>query len=397
MKKSKAFRRTGLALAAVMLLGVLVHGTAFADTTIPVTGITLNTTSLLLVPTQPTQLTPTVEPADATDRLVVWSSDNPAVATVSEEGEVMALAEGETIIRASAADGSIHAECAVTVTNSKIASLKYRIADGMISNVAKFTAVDKFQANLYNGSAVRVYRGETEVTSGNVATGMAAVLMVEGSESDRLAIIVNGDVNGDGLITISDYTLTRYDILSLQPLNGVFHSAADVNGDGTVSITDYTQLRYDILGLKQINDDYSPDLPDLPDVSDPRIQTFLAIALAQLGDPYVLGNEGPDSFDCSGLAYYCLRESGYSGTLWRTNADTYSKWSDWLYVASADIQPGDLLFFKSDSNPNRIGHVGIYLGNNYLVHASSSNGCVIISRMSGWYIRQLSHARRVYT
>jgi len=383
-------------LAAVTLLGFWAHGTALADTSVPVTGITLNAGSLTLVPTQPAQLTPTVEPADATGWVIVWSTGNAAVATVSEEGEIMAIGEGETTIRAATEDGSVWAECTVTVTADIIASQRYKVKDGMISDVAKFTTVDKFKSNLYNGSGVHLYRGETEVTSGNVATGMSAVLMVDGTERDRLTVIVNGDVNGDGLVTITDYTLMRYDILSLQPLSGAFHCAADVNGDGSVAITDYTLLRYDILGLKLINEDAMADLPDLPEVTDPRIRSYIAIALAQIGDPYVLGDEGPDTFDCSGLTYYSLKESGYSGTLWRTNADTYSKWSDWLYVDRADIQPGDLLFFRSDSDPNRIGHVAIYLGNNYLVHASSSNGCVLISRMTSWYDRQLSHARRVY-
>ena len=236
-----------------------------------------------------------------------------------------------------------------------------------------------------------------ELVSGTVGTGMTAVLTFGGTERDRLTVIVDGDTNGDGLISISDYTLTRYAILTLKPLEGAYRLAGDVNGDGNVSISDYTLIRYDILGLKAIND-YKPALPDLPEVSDPRIRLFLDIAIAQLDDPYVGGEEGPDAFDCSGFVYYCLKEAGYTGTLWRSTANSYSRWSSWQYVDKNALQPGDLMFFFSDepSDGDHIGHVGIYLGDGYLIHASSSNGRIIISRVRGWYSDMLSHGRRVF-
>jgi cell wall-associated NlpC family hydrolase len=56
------------------------------------------------------------------------------------------------------------------------------------------------------------------------------------------------------------------------------------------------------------------------------------------------------------------------------------------------------MFYFSD-NPddgNHIGHIGIYLGNGYHVHASSDNGRIVISRIVGWYDQMLSHGRRAY-
>jgi len=58
----------------------------------------------------------------------------------------------------------------------------------------------------------------------------------------------SGDPSGDGAITISDYTMTRLHILSLQTLDADAAQAADVNGDGSVTISDYTLLRLHILG-----------------------------------------------------------------------------------------------------------------------------------------------------
>jgi hypothetical protein len=255
-------------------------------------------------------------------------------------------------IKASTQDGGFEAVCTVTVKADKIGSSKYRVDIGTISGVAKCTGVSAFIANLYNeASGLCVYKADgSALTSGTVATGMSVALTVEGVERDRLTIIVNGDANGDGLISISDYTLARLHILGLKGLDGTYRTSADVNRDGNVSISDYTLMRLDILGLKLI-DSSAFSMPDLPEVSDPRIKAYLTLALAQQGDPYILGNEGPDTFDCSGLVYYSLHESGYTGTLWRATADTYSKWNSWLYVDRANLQPGDLLFFRSEDNP----------------------------------------------
>ena len=68
-----------------------------------------------------------------------------------------------------------------------------------------------------------------------------------------------GDCNGDGNISITDYTLTRLHILGLKCLEGEYREAADINGDGQITITDYTWIRLDILGLKQIGS--GGDLP----------------------------------------------------------------------------------------------------------------------------------------
>lgn len=62
-----------------------------------------------------------------------------------------------------------------------------------------------------------------------------------------------GDVNDDGLISITDYTLVRLDILGLKELEQTARIASDINGDGKISITDYTLIRLNILGLKSIH------------------------------------------------------------------------------------------------------------------------------------------------
>ncbi|TDP96736.1 C40 family peptidase [Labedaea rhizosphaerae] len=88
-------------------------------------------------------------------------------------------------------------------------------------------------------------------------------------------------------------------------------------------------------------------------------------ALAQIGDPYVWGATGPDSFDCSGLMLYSYGKAGI--TLPRTSRSQYSVGTP---VSRDQLQPGDLLFFGS--SPATIHHVAMYIGDGKMVHASTT-------------------------
>jgi SpoIID/LytB domain protein len=219
-----------------------------------VNGVTMNCAAANLAQGGTLTLTATVLPSTALDKTVTWTSDAEAVATVSG-GVVSGIAPGTATITATTADGGFKATCIVTVKAGVIVSPVYSVNSWLVSGVRKNTTVAQFIAGFGNDPAsLHVYRADgTELTDGAVGTGMSIVLMKDGAEADRLAIIVKGDVNGDGNISISDYTLERYEILDLKPLNGVYLAAGDVNGDGNVSISDYTLIRYDILGLKAIS------------------------------------------------------------------------------------------------------------------------------------------------
>ncbi len=106
-----------------------------------------------------------------------------------------------------------------------------------------------------------------------------------------------------------------------------------------------------------------------------NIDVMIETAKKQLGDKYILGNEGPNSFDCSGLVYYCLKEGGSNRR--RLNAAGYSKVSDWENISSySGLKKGDLIFFYN-TGKTKIGHVGIYIGGGEMVDASSNNGKVV--------------------
>ena len=124
------------------------------------------------------------------------------------------------------------------------------------------------------------------------------------------------------------------------------------------------------------------------------VSGFIATAKAQQGKPYVLGDEGPNSFDCSGLVHYSLNANGVK--VGRMSAKNYAKIDSWETVYSvSDLKTGDLLFFRSDSSAT-ISHTGIWLGGSKYIHASSSAGKVVISSWSDWSNRNFSHGKRVF-
>jgi cell wall-associated NlpC family hydrolase len=110
-------------------------------------------------------------------------------------------------------------------------------------------------------------------------------------------------------------------------------------------------------------------------------QTAVNTAMAQRGKPYGWGAAGPNAFDCSGLTTFSYRAAGIS--LPRT---TGAQAHVGAPVARANLVPGDLVFFYSGS------HVGIYVGNNQVVHAPTAGDVVKVANMA---YMPFSSARRV--
>ena len=113
-----------------------------------------------------------------------------------------------------------------------------------------------------------------------------------------------------------------------------------------------------------------------------NIDKMIATAKEQLGDKYILGNTGPNSFDCSGLVYYCLKAAGSNRR--RLNAAGYSAVSDWEKISFSNIKKGDLVFFYNNAK-TKVGHVGIYIGGGEMIDASSKNGKVVRRSVSTSY------------
>lgn len=90
-------------------------------------------------------------------------------------------------------------------------------------------------------------------------------------------------------------------------------------------------------------------------------QKAVQTALAQIGDPYVWGAAGPNSFDCSGLTSYAWAAAGVS--LPHSSAAQYGVGRK---ISRSEVRAGDLVFFYSP-----IHHVGLAINNVQMVHAST--------------------------
>lgn len=125
-----------------------------------------------------------------------------------------------------------------------------------------------------------------------------------------------------------------------------------------------------------------------------KLEYVIYVAQQQLGKKYVYATTGPNTFDCSGLTYYCFKKIGV--TLKRTAyADGYDS-SRQKISGTSSLKRGDLVFFNTVSDGDLCDHIGIYLGNGHFIHASSGAGKVVVSDLrSGYYNRVYSWGRRV--
>jgi cell wall-associated NlpC family hydrolase len=149
----------------------------------------------------------------------------------------------------------------------------------------------------------------------------------------------------------------------------------------TADIADY-RAQYDALSVPQqqevVEQHAGPALeaPASVNASTEAAQIAIDTALAQLGDPYVWAAAGPNAFDCSGLTQYAYAAAGVD-----LPHSSSAQARMGTAVSRAQLQPGDLVFFYSP-----VSHVGMYIGNGQMVHASTFGSPVLVTSvdMSGY-------------
>lgn len=103
--------------------------------------------------------------------------------------------------------------------------------------------------------------------------------------------------------------------------------------------------------------------------------TALDWAFEALGTPYVWGGASLDGFDCSGLVSWAYQQVGV--TLPRS---TTGQWDATTRISAEELQPGDLVFFGAG-----LFHVGLYVGNGYMLHSPREGLTVEIVSLSESY------------
>lgn len=116
---------------------------------------------------------------------------------------------------------------------------------------------------------------------------------------------------------------------------------------------------------------------------------IINLAKKQLGTPYVYGGTRPGGFDCSGLMGYIFGAQGIA-----LHRGSSGQVKDGIIVAKDSMQPGDLVFFKVPWDTTVTSHVGVYVGNNQIIH-SGNHGVEYASLDDSWCASYYLCARRV--
>lgn len=123
----------------------------------------------------------------------------------------------------------------------------------------------------------------------------------------------------------------------------------------------------DIYANESAGEDY--DIPGEA-LADPDFAALITEAEKYLGFPYVWGGSSPStSFDCSGFVCYVFSNSGVHNLPRTTAQGIYNQCA---HIAPSEAKPGDIIFFTGTyDSPGPVSHVGIYVGNNMMIHCGS--------------------------
>ena len=133
--------------------------------------------------------------------------------------------------------------------------------------------------------------------------------------------------------------------------------------------------------------------------SDPKFSNneklgdaLVKAARTWIGTPYRYGGQSKSGTDCSGMMMVIYKDvAGLA--LPRTAAQQEEYCFD---IPRRDLQPGDLVFFSTSSRGGKVSHVGMYVGNGKMIHASTSRGVIESGLDEKYYVNHYHSSGRVY-
>jgi hypothetical protein len=144
--------------------------------------------------------------------------------------------------------------------------------------------------------------------------------------------------------------------------------------ESVVVITSVGKENVKVKGVKSRNKLVKYTIPEMVLASDPEFLALMIEAEKYIGYPYVYGAASPDvGFDCSGFVCWVFNQSGVYKTKRLGANGLYSICTD---IPREEVRPGDLVFFEKTmgAGVKGITHVGIYVGNNMMIHAGDPVG-----------------------
>lgn len=208
------------------------------------------------------QINASIEPEDANDKNILYSSTNSDVAAITESGIIIAKKEGTiNLIATSRENPRIQAECKLYVVRKmddseisfnsplKVNSLEISGIDYNNNKVSDIK--EKITTNL----EIQIVNYKNEILQENdlVGTGSKILVKEDGKILRKYQIIVYGDANGDGKINSVDLLVLQRHILEIEPLEDIFRKACNINKNGKKPTSiDLLLIQRHILNLKII-------------------------------------------------------------------------------------------------------------------------------------------------
>ena len=187
--------------------------------TIAVTGVTLSKTSVELTEGESIRLAATVSPGNATDKTIIWSSDNETVATVSSAGDVVAKVPGIANISVKTHDGGMTATCRVTVVSKKISVSGVSLDNATLSMIEGETrtlkaavtpedATDKSVTWSSDNTSVADVTSTGVVVAKTPGTATITVKTNDGGKTADCRVTVQSKIVSVYGVSLSDYYLS---------------------------------------------------------------------------------------------------------------------------------------------------------------------------------------------
>ena len=274
-----------------------------------------------------------------------------------------------------------------------------KIVENELSKLAKVTRIagdDRYQTSVKVAKHVGVNSERTIVASGEKFVDVLAASPVAQKYNAPIVLVKKMDVPRNEDYKTQEQKSNSVESFFKQNKSNIMYTMV-FGGKNTIDNFVVNGIK-DLLAGKSLQAKPKVDaLVNLPKKQEQQVQEetnkldkIVELAYKQLGKPYVWGTHGPRSFDCSGLTSFLYKQAYGIGISTSSRAQA----SYGYKVSKSNLKKGDLMFFATGGGG--ISHVGIYVGNNKLIHASTPSTGVILSDInSSYYQRTFVTARRL--
>ena len=227
----------------------------------PVTDINFDTTDLVLEKGENFHLNVIIYPEDATNKSIEFSSENVNIATVDNNGNIIAKDIGNTKIFVKSLDTNIQKSINIQVIE-KLDESEISFDESLVINANEISGIDyknntvnNFKQLIKTDYEIKIFNFKDEKLEDAdlIGTGIKVKIYKDNNILREYKIILYGDVTGEGKINSVDLLVLQRHILELEKFDGIFLKAGNINKNGkNPSSVDLLLIQRHILNLKII-------------------------------------------------------------------------------------------------------------------------------------------------